>query len=114
MNGRPLIIPSQMSSDWATQTRRATEVRLRRSSVAIARSRRFLADYPLHEVRGLATSTTPAPGHAAPLIASATIRDYSGIFPCFRVGPTSRFVRHNSSPLISHARVSCGSITASM
>ncbi len=63
MNGRPLLIPAQMSPDWATQTRRTTESRLRHSAVAIARSRRFLSDYPLHEVRGLATLATPGHRH---------------------------------------------------
>ncbi len=39
---------------------------------------------------------------------------YSGMLPCLRAGPLSRLVRHMFSPLISQARVSRGSITASM
>jgi hypothetical protein len=38
---------------------------------------------------------------------------YSGMFPCLRRGPGSRFVCSVSSAVITFGRVSCGTITSS-
>jgi hypothetical protein len=59
MNGRPLVIPLQMSPNWAAQARRTAEARLQTSGAAIARSSRLLADHHLHEIRGLVSLAVP-------------------------------------------------------
>ena len=49
-----------------------------------------------------------------PVTVDEAERGYSGMFPCLRFGPCTRFVCSVSSALISFGRVSWGTITSSM
>ncbi len=62
---------------------------------------------------GIAEDSTG--GFEMPLtVLAAALVDYSGMFPCFRFGVSTRFVWSRSSARISLGRVSCGMITSSM